>query len=524
MKKLIIILSFLISSVFAYSQGVKISAMPTWTTSLDSVWFPIIDHSTSTWINYRAQGYQIGKERIDSIVNNWPSGGGTITASRGLHMQESDVRWGGLLDSTVIISQAANPIFFQGGAFEHDDGDYINVATYYASFSNDAISGFSYWGGDGAGNDYQLNSRSLVTGGYIASGTFSAEGDSRIIQEGDRVEIWSETGELYIPDLDDSVQSYVLYYDPTLEKVTYHTAPSGGGGAAGAVYGENGLSNRNDSTIILGGTADQNTTITWANFVFTNTWNTLSGTGLKLSSTSTAAASNLQMLLEIDLSGANATSLQNTYGAHIQNFHTGTTSTNYGLYAAAGSGTLQNFGVYGVANDANGFGVRGNSTSGIGVYGVSTSGVGAQGISSSSTGLIGVSTTGIAISGFVTPTSTNTTAQVMSLSRRTSGTAANSIAGYVSLDAATVSNSTPGSSVARIEWIWTDATDASRTGDLDFWTTNSAVQAETFRVKGAGNVQLVQTGKGYGLKSPDGTMWYITVSNAGALSTSTTAP
>ena len=69
-------------------------------------------------------------------------------------------------------------------------------------------------------------------------------------------------------------------------------------------------------------------------------WNTLGGaTGLKLSSTSTAAASNLQTLLEVNQSGANATSSQTTYGARFINTKTGTSSTNVAGYFEASGGT-----------------------------------------------------------------------------------------------------------------------------------------------------------------------------------------
>jgi hypothetical protein len=69
-------------------------------------------------------------------------------------------------------------------------------------------------------------------------------------------------------------------------------------------------------------------------------WSTLAGTdALKLSSTSTAAASNTQTLLNVALSGANSTTTQTTYGAQISNTHTGTLSTNIGLYATASGGS-----------------------------------------------------------------------------------------------------------------------------------------------------------------------------------------
>lgn len=69
-------------------------------------------------------------------------------------------------------------------------------------------------------------------------------------------------------------------------------------------------------------------------------WNSLAGTdAFKLSSTSTAAASNAQTLFNIALSGANATTTQTTYGAQISNVHTGTLSTNIGLYSTASGAT-----------------------------------------------------------------------------------------------------------------------------------------------------------------------------------------
>lgn len=75
-------------------------------------------------------------------------------------------------------------------------------------------------------------------------------------------------------------------------------------------------------------------------------WNTLGGaTGLKLSSTSTAAASNLQTVLEVSQSGANATSSQTTYGAWFSNTKTGTGSTNIGARFSASGGAL-NYGIY----------------------------------------------------------------------------------------------------------------------------------------------------------------------------------
>lgn len=68
-------------------------------------------------------------------------------------------------------------------------------------------------------------------------------------------------------------------------------------------------------------------------------WNSLAGTeGMHFSSTSTAAASNAQILLRASLSGANSNSNQSTYAAYVENAHTGTGSINYGLFTRAASG------------------------------------------------------------------------------------------------------------------------------------------------------------------------------------------
>lgn len=75
-------------------------------------------------------------------------------------------------------------------------------------------------------------------------------------------------------------------------------------------------------------------------------WNELtSGIGLKLSSSSTAAASNTQTLFELSQSGANANGSQTTYGAQISNTKTGAGSTNYGLKINV-SGAANNLGLY----------------------------------------------------------------------------------------------------------------------------------------------------------------------------------
>jgi hypothetical protein len=74
-------------------------------------------------------------------------------------------------------------------------------------------------------------------------------------------------------------------------------------------------------------------------------WNTLgAGTGLLLSSSSTAAASNTQTVFRVNQTGANATSTQTTYSGYFSNTKTGTSSTNIASYFTA-SGATNNVGV-----------------------------------------------------------------------------------------------------------------------------------------------------------------------------------
>ena len=68
-------------------------------------------------------------------------------------------------------------------------------------------------------------------------------------------------------------------------------------------------------------------------------WNSLAGgNGLKLSTNSTAATGATQTLLNLAMSGVNANSGQQTFGLKVENIHTGTGSTNYGMYVVASGG------------------------------------------------------------------------------------------------------------------------------------------------------------------------------------------
>lgn len=118
----------------------------------------------------------------------------------------------------------------------------------------------------------------------------------------------------------------------TYNSTTGEISLSGGGGggalsALTAATGLNDINNANNSQI-------------WR-------WNTLGGTtGLQLASSSTAAASNLQKLLALSSTGANANSSQTTYGLFVENQHTGTSSTNIAAYFAASGATNNYAGIF----------------------------------------------------------------------------------------------------------------------------------------------------------------------------------
>jgi hypothetical protein len=144
-----------------------------------------------------------------------------------------------------------------------------------------------------------------------------------------------------------------IWYDSTankykinesgVTKILCNTTDAGCGAGGSTTWDTIGDPAGNGS-IAMGSTVQ---TMDWATATtqdaFTLTANALSsGTLLTLSSNSTAAATNNQTLLNIDLSGANANASQSTYGAFITNSHTGTGAVNYGLSVTASGGEYNN--------------------------------------------------------------------------------------------------------------------------------------------------------------------------------------
>ncbi len=131
---------------------------------------------------------------------------------------------------------------------------------------------------------------------------------------------------------------------------TGNTGPTGVTGSTGAT-GATGSAN---TTLVFNGLIDATGTNSINNDGYSQTWNWTgigAVSGLRLLGSSTAAASNIQTLLLDSVYGANATSSQTTYGARFYNNHTGTSSTNVGVYSLTTGGT-NNYALYGVASSA----------------------------------------------------------------------------------------------------------------------------------------------------------------------------
>jgi len=294
--------------------------------------------------------------------------------------------------------------------------------------------------------------------------------------------------------------SNILYYDSVTGALTYGATS----GVFPGITADNGLTANTATNVQLGGTGIQNTNINWSNFTFTNTWNTLSGSGLILSSSSTAAASNLQKLLSASLSGANSNAGQTSSAIYGVNTHSGSVNTNQGIMGEASGGTL-NRGVYGLAGSGtNSYGVHGESTSttGVGVVGQASGSSTARGVVGTSDG------SGLALGG-------ESNLSSLIVGRGLGLTAYNSAgAGGTGLGSSiewTLETTTGNRSAGTITNYWSDGTDASRTSRYVFSGVNNAVTADLLTIKGTGQLQ----GNKYGVGSfTAGTAAYIIATDA----------
>lgn len=276
------------------------------------------------------------QDRLLGIVNS--SGQtGTITLGSGLSLSSGVLSatattptWqqvliaGSTLTTSNTISGGGNPFIW-------------NNAGTFQIYSNDDMVFQS-------DNGSAINTWQVATGGIFASSTQAGRVSSMAIQ-GDTTKFEPSKG---------------IFLIDTLQNLSAQNTLMGWVSTSGANRGMVGNVTIGTGLALSSGTlsvSSSGTTIPINNLLVatgTNTinntsfsqewqWNSLAGaTGLKLSSTSTAATGGLQKLLEVSLSGTNATSGQATSAAEFTNAHAGTGSSNFGIKATASNGASQN--------------------------------------------------------------------------------------------------------------------------------------------------------------------------------------
>ena len=257
---------------------------------------------------------------------------------------------------------------------------------------------------------------------------------------------------------------------PTTAGTSGYLLTSAGGGASamtwtdpatvGATYTASELITLSGSDFQFGGTATIDRTATLGSNTVLFTANELAGDpAISVTSTSTAAASNLQKGINVDLSGANGTGSQTTYGIYSSNSHSGTQPLNYAIYGLVSNGSSGSAGVAGITTGSH-RGVYGSTATGVGLYGEATS---------TGAGLQATSISGVGGALDVNHSSTNTVRDVLQVRRFTTGTAADGIGGRLSF---ITENTTTSTESANITSTWTNATNATRQGSLRFFTQN----------------------------------------------------
>jgi hypothetical protein len=196
------------------------------------------------------------------------------------------------------FDQDGNGITLKDGMFEHGFGDFIDKANNYSTFKHDLE---GVWSETGSGEEaepvYTLFRQSSlspqITFEFSHGATVPEQLESlshfSMVKTG--LNLYNASGRVFMPYLIDSAQSYSLQYNPTNGKVTYALSGGGSGGGGGGGSGlsqnaANGLAMRNDSTVILGGSLDAQTTIDGGASYTTNF------TGSRGSGNSTLTATN----------------------------------------------------------------------------------------------------------------------------------------------------------------------------------------------------------------------------------------
>lgn len=183
-------------------------------------------------------------------------------------------------------------------------------------------------------------------------------------------------------------------------------------------------------------------------------------------------------------------------------------------FSVVNTGTTGANAISGSTTGATSIGVSGSSSAYIGVYGSSTTNNGVQGESSSGTGVIGISATGAAFRGQTNPSSNNAIENILTLLRTSSsGAGANNIGAAIQYELETATNGT--SQIAgSIAYKWTDATNATRTSQLEIYGVNSSTTARKAALAGSGQ----WTWDGYGAGTFTGTPTFtLQATSAGAI-------
>lgn len=206
--------------------------------------------------------------------------------------------------------------------------------------------------------------------------------------------------------------------------------------------------------------------LTTGKLVQLNSSSLTSGSLLDINVTGTGAASNTQKGLNISTSGANASSTQTTYGGYISNTHTGTSSTNVGLYSTASGGTNNYAAIF-------------------------------------EAGRVGIGTTAPTVTLDARGTTATTNAvqdQLLLATSLTTGTVAGGFGTGILFQGTANNAGTPSvlRDMGNMGFVWQIATDGSRTADAVFYNVNSGTAAsETARfIAGSPPALLVASSMG----------------------------
>jgi len=317
--------------------------------------------------------------------------GTTYTASNGLTLSGSDFQLGGTLTGNTTIA-ADNKFLFIDSANQFSfstktsasQRSKIYSAQYYSEFVNHNL-GYGGYAGifnsiDGTWqNDGVQNIATLEAATASVSNSFDAT-ERYLKLRSDSIFLKKSLNSVYVGDNSGTSDS-ALVRDASTGLVSIKKI--------------NGVTPTLQQVLTAGSTLTQDNTIVNDANTLTITGNTVAGDAIvSITSTSTAAASNLQKGINVSLSGANATAAQSTYGGYFSNVHTGSGNTrNYGSFFNASGSGFANYGVFSQADGGaafaiygdnngtgNGTGVYGQSVTGIGVFGVTSgAGVGVQG-------------------------------------------------------------------------------------------------------------------------------------------------